>query len=93
MSKTIACPFCGKLTDTLIMFRGTVVGCLYCGVSKRQTNADRFRAMTDEELAEFFYELGNRNDVCPEFGAHDCEESCRQCWLDYLKQEATSWTH
>ena len=89
MSETRACPFCGKVTDTFILFHGTVVGCRYCGgVSLKQSNADRIRAMTDEELAALFEEYGNHNDVCPNFGAHACEESCRQCWLDYLKQEA-----
>ena len=60
------------------------------------TNADRIRAMTDEELAEFI-----PSGPCPpirwhrdEFGARYTEcpneeriHGCRDCWLDWLKQE------
>lgn len=55
---------------------------------KALTNADRIRSMTDEELAEWLAKY-ERNTVCPNFGAHDCQESCEQCWLDWLKQEVT----
>ena len=53
----------------------------------KQTNADRIRVMTDEELAAWFEELHDRN-TCPEFGAWDCNPSCKKCWLEWLKQEA-----
>lgn len=47
------------------------------------TNADRIRAMSDEELLEVLdYELG-----CPATG--NCEKmnrDCYACWLDWLKQ-------
>ena len=49
------CPFCGRETDRFIMFHGTVVGCRYCGVQKKETNADRIRAMSDEELEKWFW--------------------------------------
>ena len=52
------------------------------------TNADRIRVMTDEELAEWLAKHNERSAVCPNFGAHDCQASCRQCWLDWLKEEA-----
>ena len=49
-----------------------------------QTNADRIRAMSDEELAAMLRSTGCplvRSDAtCKEFG------SCRNCWLDYLRQ-------
>ena len=53
------------------------------------TNADRFRSMTDEEMANEF------SGQCPAvFGGtrmsgEDCAgfESCQECWLDWLKQE------
>ena len=48
-----------------------------------QTNADRIRAMSDEELARTFAQTGN----CPpssKYG-HNCER-CGKCWLDYLRQ-------
>lgn len=53
----------------------------------KKTNADRIRAMSDEELAEFI-----TNDYfvphCPYTECLDNnEESCYGCWLYWLKQE------
>ena len=52
-----------------------------------KTNADRIRAMTNEELAEWIaYRQGcyERQDKrCSKYG------TCRDCWFDWLKQEAT----
>ena len=52
------------------------------------TNADRIRAMTDEELA---YWAGV---TCPPsfvFWSKECKgewnSDCHNCWLDWLKQE------
>ena len=49
------------------------------------TNADRIRAMSDEEMAKKLeYELG-----CPVTG--DCAKmsrDCNACWLDWLQQPA-----
>ena len=49
------------------------------------SNADKIRAMSDEELVELLdYELG-----CPATG--NCEKmnrDCKACWLDWLKQSA-----
>jgi hypothetical protein len=53
------------------------------------TNADKLRAMTDEEMANEF------SGQCPAvFGGYrmsgeDCAgfESCQECWIDWLKQE------
>ena len=57
---------------------------------KPQTNADRIRSMTDEEMAEWMAKYCERKTVfCPNFGAHDCQESCEQCWLDWLRTEVT----
>ena len=44
---------------------------------KQQTNADRIRSMTDEELAEWASAI-----TLSEFGD-------KKDWLDWLKQEAT----
>lgn len=55
-----------------------------------QTNADRIRGMTDEELAtnfagrccpkkDEFYDCGKLN------GKSFSWEDCRKCWLDWLK--------
>ena len=55
------------------------------------TNADRIRAMTDEELAELF-----ANDNCGYCRIHDfcfdkgCAINCEDVWLDWLKQEVVS---
>ena len=52
---------------------------------KKRTNADRIRAMSDEEMAE---KIGIR-PVCPVNG--DCEKmsmDCIACWLDWLQQPA-----
>lgn len=49
---------------------------------RKKTNADKLRAMSDEELAEFVY-----NCDCPP-APMNCQHSCIQCWLDWLRQEA-----
>lgn len=49
---------------------------------KVATNADRIRAMTDEELAEFISTCG-----CPDH-ARDCRASCAKCTLEWLQQPA-----
>ena len=49
-----------------------------------KTNADRIRAMSDEELAEFF-----SSTCCPsKFGGKgNCNVGCDDCWLGWLRQE------
>ena len=64
-----------------------------CLCFEPQTNADRIRSMTDEELATMFDEYGKRNDCCPNYGRIDCRESCMKCWLDWLKQEVSDDPH
>ena len=46
------------------------------------TNADRVRAMSDEELAEFISCCG-----CPDH-ARDCTGSCKDCTMEWLQQPA-----
>ena len=70
------------------------VGC-EDGKEKPQTNADRIRAMTDEELADAFHLEG-----CPKGKwITDClcdlmrepyPHECKKCWLEWLKQECES---
>ena len=54
-----------------------------------KTNADRIRAMTDEELADWF---GSSEAFCPTgyFETSECDacpENCIKHWLFWLKQE------
>ena len=61
--------------------------CPMAKVEYVQTNADRIRAMSDEELAEILYEhqvcyiRAKRKESCSEYG-------CKDCILDWLKQPA-----
>lgn len=59
------------------------------GCGKPQTNSDRIRSMSDEELAayyftEFFRKVPYCHENCP---AHD---DCQLCLLEWLKQETES---
>lgn len=54
---------------------------------KTMTNADKLRSMSDEELAEWLDEVHDFGG-CPNRGAVNCQSECRQCWLDWLRQEA-----
>ena len=63
------------------------VGCSYSDPFKqpKQTNADRIRAMTDEELAETI----SGDAIYPWCTEEPCKyESCTDCVLAWLKQEA-----
>lgn len=55
---------------------------------KPQTNADRIRAMTDEELAEFIGDDA-MHDICPNDCQDDLDRPCKVCALGWLKQEAS----
>ena len=53
------------------------------------TNADRLRAMSVEEMAEWIMSI--EPAACPFRDDHgdDCRFShCKDCWIDWLKQEA-----
>lgn len=64
--------------------------------TKPVTNADRIRAMTDEELAKTMHSTGDCPPrECPyayadlsENGGNITDKQCVECWLDWLKQEA-----
>lgn len=60
----------------------------------KPTNADRIRAMTDEELAWFFYTKTGCDHKCMHWKSKSCSSPdfikvCGEVWLDWLKQEAT----
>lgn len=66
-------------------------GCPDRWEAKPQTNADRIRAMTDEELADFLERVADGCDSCPvlnECTYLDREMSEEQVRLIWLKQEA-----
>ena len=56
-------------------------------VIKQQTNADRIRAMTDEELAEF---LMKPTRIVSKYECEDCENNCTECVLEWLKEEVSN---
>ena len=60
-------------------------------VSKPLTNADRIRAMTDEELALWLAKITDCGEchVCGHVKCMTSEDSCACEWHKWLKQEAT----
>lgn len=73
------CPHC-VFEKTEANCRGCFEGSHY--KPKPITNADRIRAMTDEDLA-MLLQPGCPDRVCRDSPPHDCYN----CWLDWLKQE------
>ena len=60
----------------------------YCPADcKPKTNADRIRAMTDEELAQMFWETASC-ELC-KLKKQYCSDDCKGTWLDWLKEEAS----
>ncbi len=66
-------------------------GCIN-GESKPTTHADRIRAMTDEELAEFFPSTASEFSCPPGATMKNCEKAggwfhgCPKCWLTWLQE-------
>lgn len=61
------------------------------GKTKSQTNADRIRNMSDEELAEFMSENTSCyycKVQCEDRPNSPTESSCNFRWLDWLQSEA-----
>ena len=55
--------------------------------AKPMTNADRIRAMTDEELAKFVPNWSYTNACkCDEKPYVDCNNECEKCVLEWLQQ-------
>ena len=62
----------------------------YCALNPEPTtNADRIRAMTDEELANWLGVYCN-GKTAQEVGKPCVSDmgSCEECWIDWLKQES-----
>lgn len=67
------------------------------GQEKTKTNADRIRAMSDEELARHLHCIGWDCHLCAEYKRLDnepllrdqkCDENCFEHCLEWLKQPA-----
>lgn len=54
-------------------------------------NADKLRAMSDEDLADQFTQNGVF--LCPVHNPNCLEADCRECFLEWLKQEASDGQH
>ena len=66
--------------------KGIVSYCDFDGCEeKKPSNADRIRAMTDEKLADT---IAHKADACLNCTS-DGLDTCKSCWLDWLKQEAS----
>ncbi|MBO5970725.1 MAG: hypothetical protein J6S14_19805 [Clostridia bacterium] len=59
--------------------------CGECEFGKPQTNADRIRAMTDEELAKF---IASQRTDCYHCPVMECVDACKVSWLNWLKSPA-----
>ena len=54
------------------------------GLGDPQTNADRIRAMSYEELAQMLKRQG-----CPPSEHFSCyDKTCKECWFEWLQQPA-----
>lgn len=87
---TERCPYCGKEHVQRLYFN-TICPCgakYYFNTRewlsrKPQTNADRIRAMSDEELVRW---VGL--DSCPKDAVCTLPVNCEKCWLNWLRQPA-----
>lgn len=70
-----------KITGRTVEFAVDDGVCIDFAERKPQTNADRIRSMSDEELAKI---LGNKC-ICPP--TSECVD-CVDCWLEWLQQPA-----
>lgn len=63
-----------------------VIGAFLRDQKKPQTNADRIRSMTDEDLAEVLF-----GSCIEHMGVEECshsEEACKSCVLEWLWEES-----
>jgi len=95
MMKKIPCPKCDGWGHISEVGENSISGytCKECNGSGQievsMTNADRIRAMSDEELAAYL--LGISTAECP-FKEVRCDiykdKTCAKCWADWLQQPA-----
>ena len=86
LAGTAACQHCRNNPLATNVWSNAVVDNIVLE-QKSQTNADRIRSMTDEELAEL---LGKSDAYCPPIKCPIPNEMCnpRVCWLVWLEEEA-----
>lgn len=94
MAEIKRCKKCGKISSWNSYFNGYMCE---CGNIERRatTNADRIRAMSDEELAASNYiPCPYADDCCGEckYGWHEQAQTCEECKLEWLKQPAEDKT-
>ena len=79
-----------KTTGRTVEFAVDDGVCIDFDERKPQTNGDRIRSMTDEELAKFVD--GRR--VCPPTSecSQVCDGDCVYCWLEWLQQPAETFS-
>lgn len=88
------CFTCKKQNDDAVCFR-----CKDGSEYIKQTNADRIRSMTDEELAEFLEneKIRDEHSLCSDFGNgcyysckknHACHDNIKQLYIVWLQSEA-----
>ena len=97
MEKNHICKKCGGIAGWDSYFQSWI--CTRCGNEEPKpiTNADRIRAMTDEELADWlnndveYWGKWCHDDAPVDQETLDCLRNggeCRLCILDWLKEEA-----
>ena len=103
MNEKVTCEDCRRFNaknNVCALLEKTVrpgYGC-YEGEPRIITNGDRIRQMSDEELAEYLWQVGDTVS-CPGAPGHWKDWKCPVeettgpcdsygCWLDWIKQEA-----
>ena len=86
------CKVDGKLIHPIMIVRGQGRGPAYnCKKREKITNADRIRAMSDEEMASLFgvwvADCDNNDVPCKEYCSY--YKSCGDAWLAWLKAEVS----
>lgn len=89
---TEICPKCGAIASYDPYSHVFICSKSNCGCTfrpLRSTNADRIRAMNDEEIAHFLSQLADCCICKTEYG-EGCSQGkkCEDFWLGWVKQEA-----
>lgn len=77
-------------TDKFGLCAAGMAECTNAGTVCKETNADRIRAMSDEELSEWILknvDCGKEGVMCTK-SANSCNGRCRKNRLDWLRQPA-----